>query len=217
MGIPLVFPPGELLSTINFVLPPQLFSFSLVTIIGCLLLVISLSYYVWQCCIKKKSFHFFRILVILMLPLNLFWFYSQLVASVQAFTQLGKTEVEQLKNRACDIDTNQSFGNVFCNLPSFIQIIYRDVPLGSTLFLTESGVKPFLEYQLSSDYYITKEIQSADYIVIYFSESSLNYDKEGNLYQSGRDEKGEVSRMLIGKYEIFTFFDQEVLIFKKRP
>lgn len=213
----LIFPSGELLSTINFVLPPQLSSFSLVTIIGYLLVIVIGAYVIIQGFIKKKPLtYLFPILMIACLPLGLHWFYAQAEDSFKASIALGQPETTQVKNRACEIDGNQSFGNVFCNLPAFKQIIYRDVPIGSNLFLVEGGLRPFLEYQLTSDYYITDDAQAADYVVAYFGDSSINLDQEGNMYQSTVDESGQLSGRLLGKYELMSTVHDRALIFKKR-
>jgi len=213
----LIFPPGELLSTVNFVLAPRLFSFSFVTILGCLLILVSVGYYIWQRCLKKKSpVYLFRIILFFLLPLGLYWLYMQVLVEVKAVALIGEPETMLIRDRACDIDSNQSFENAFCNFPAFRQMIFRDIPLGSNLFLTEGGLKPFLEYQLSSDYYMTDSIQTAEYIVVYFSDSGLSYDQKGNMYQDVQNKTGEWSRQLLGNYEVVTFLHEQAVIFKKQ-
>lgn len=215
----LFLPSGELLSSINFIPSPHFFSYSLVFLLGGIAL-----FGITLFLLSKKFFRLkfklpvLSLIIVAWLPLGLYWFYDQSVEFVQALELLRKDEMSQLRHRACQIESHSSFGNALCNLPIFVQLIYQEMPLKSQIFIADSDLRPFLEYLLSSDYVITDDEEIADYIVIYFPTQAFYIDNEGNTYVSSRDNNFTLEKSkVLGKFEIITAVNQNVLILKPQP
>ncbi len=174
----------ELFLSPNFIFSPVLFSYSAVFIIGGISSSIIFSYTIYLQRIKKKipsEFVLWLGITLAWLPLFLNFIYGGLRDSQRAITTLPLTTADQAQNRYCQIDQAQSLDNFYCNIPALVKEIYSEVPQDSHIFLLVSGVtRPFFEYQLVSDYYVTDTSDEIDYIIVYFPETPLYAEENIN-------------------------------------
>lgn len=207
---------GELLSSVNFIISPSFFSRSAVTIIGLLVSLLTLGFFFLKRkqSISQPPFYYFIIFMLVgWVPLGLQFFYNTGV-EISNLTQYRGSMLERLQSRYCAIDEAQRFNTTFCNLPRFIQKIYQTIPADSTVFIVDGPFRPFLEYQLTDSYYITDQVGSADYLLVYLPYYPL-YQQEKIIYQAKGDRPDPKVDHQLGSFTIIDSFQNRGFILKR--
>ncbi len=171
----------ELFLSPNFIFSPILFSRSAVLVIGATISILIFIYTIYILYIKNTSFSFslfWRGIMIAWLPLFINFIYGGIIDLQKAIKLSTVNKNSKAQDRYCQIDKAQNLGGLYCALPTMINEVYTEIPLGAHIFLLNGMVRPFFEYQLASDYYITDSSDRVDYMIVYFPNSPLYSDTQ---------------------------------------
>lgn len=218
MNTPLFFRP-ELLSSINGILSPVTWSYSLVVIIGIVGVIIGVIYFLISYFKKKKiiiSSAVVYFLIILWLPLFLQFFYSNIKEISNNIIVVNRPFMEQLRWRYCQIDVIQNFEGRLCRIPLFVEFVRENVPGNSIVYIAAGAEKTFLEFQLIEDYALTSESESADFLLLYHPLENHSLSSEGGLYRFGIDQTNSdfSAENFLGFFKEKNKLNQQMVIFE---
>lgn len=208
----------ELLSSINGILSPIFLSHSLVVEIGLIGVFISSVYYFVLYFKKNKITATSIIYCILLLwfPLFIQFFYSNLREVSENLFMIQSPIMQQLRWRYCQIDIVQNFEGRFCKIPIFVELVHRNVPKNSLIYIEAGAEKSFLEFQLIEEYTLVSKPEKANYFLLYHSLENHNLTNDGRLYRFGLDQPLDNlgTENFLGFFKVKKQINQQMVIFE---